>query len=60
MVGLLTSEPRYIVADVEYETTDGRTTDKIVFMSWLVHVLQQMQSVTPVAGFRTTPRSATR
>lgn len=31
------SEPRFIVADFEYETTDGRPADKVVFISWYVH-----------------------
>jgi len=34
-VGALSSEPRFIVADFAYETTDGRPTDKVVFISWI-------------------------
>merc|ERR1711879_230682 len=34
-LGELTSEPRFIVADFDYETTDGRPADKVVFISWI-------------------------
>mmetsp|Transcript_16774 Transcript_16774/g.19787 ORF Transcript_16774/g.19787 Transcript_16774/m.19787 type:complete len:138 (+) Transcript_16774:64-477(+) len=35
-LGLLPeAEPRFAVLDFEYETTDGRPTDKVVFVSWI-------------------------
>lgn len=35
LLGVLSeSEPRFITADFEYETTDGRPADKVVFISW--------------------------
>lgn len=35
MVGNLTDEPRFILADFPYQTTDGRDADKIVFITWI-------------------------
>ena len=29
-------QPRFCILDFQYETTDGRPTDKVVFVSWFV------------------------
>ena len=36
LIGSLPESPRFIVLDFEFETSDGRPADKVVFVSWCV------------------------
>ena len=48
--GALETEPRYVLLDHDYTTTDGRPADKIILISWIPDTSPAVWKSTSVSG----------